>query len=100
MMAWTPIQIGIAQGSVLGWAVLCFSMAYRLLGFADLTVEGSLALGAGTYAILVRQGFPVSQCLLLALLAGSLAGALTGAIHAYFRVNQFLAGIIVVAISF
>jgi putative ABC transport system permease protein len=96
----SSIQIGLAQGAILGWAVLCFSVAYRLLGFADLTVEGSLAFGAGAYAMLLRLGAPLPVCVFIALIAGSAAGALTGIIHAYFKVNQFLAGIIVVAISF
>ncbi len=82
-------------------AVLTFALAFRLLGFPDLTVEGSVPLGAATYAVsVVHLGAPPGLAVLLACLAGAAAGATTAGLHVRFGVNKFLAGIIIVSIVY
>jgi len=95
-----PLDIGLVMGLLLAWAVLGLALAFRLLDFPDLTVEGSLPLGAATFAVLHKAGVPLGVSILGALLAGGLCGALTGLIFVRFRLNKFLAGIVVVAISY
>ena len=82
------------------WAVLSFAIAFRLIHFPDLTVEGSMPLGAAVFAVSVRSGLPLPLALILAMSAGAAAGALTAMLHTRFRVNPFLAGIIVVSIIY
>jgi putative ABC transport system permease protein len=95
-----PLDIGLVMGLLLAWAVMALAMAFRLLNFPDLTVEGSLPLGAAVYAILQKSGMPMSVAMLCAVLSGGIAGALTGFIHVRFKLNKFLTGIIVIAITY
>lgn len=95
-----PVQIGIVQGLLLSWSVLGFALAYRILGFPDLTVEASVPLGGGIFALLARAGWPIWSSIPMALFGGLVAGTLTALVHLRFRVNKFLAGIIVVAIFY
>jgi putative tryptophan/tyrosine transport system permease protein len=100
-MTWlTPLDIGLVMGLLLSWAVLGFGLAFRLFGFPDLTVEGSLPLGAGVYAVLIMKGLPMGMALIVACAAGALAGALTAFLHVRFSVNKLLAGVIVLAICY
>lgn len=100
-MTWTiPIEIGITQALLLVWVVLAFSLAYRVFGFPDLTIEGSLPLGAAVYAVVVRAGMPLTAAIVAAVTVGAVVGATTGTLHTRFGVNKFLSGIIVVAISY
>lgn len=95
-----PIDIGLSTGLLFAWAVLALAIAFRLLNFPDLTIEGSLALGGAVFAILIKTGSPYLVAMTLAILAGMLSGALTAFLHVTFRMNKFLAGIIVVAIDY
>lgn len=100
-MSWlVPLDIGIVMGLLLAWAVLALALGFRLLDFPDLTVEGSLPLGASVFAVLHKGGLPMLISTLCALLAGGAAGALTGFLYVRFKLNKFLAGIIVVAITY
>lgn len=95
-----PLDIGLVMGLLMAWAVLALALGFRLLDFPDLTLEGSLPLGAAVFTVFLKGGSPMFVSVLIAMIAGGLAGALTGYLHVRFRVNKFLAGIIVVAISY
>jgi len=100
-MSWiVPLDIGLVMGLLLAWAVLALALGFRLLDFPDLTVEGSLPLGAAVFAVLYKGGVPMPLSIICALLAGAAAGALTGFLYVRFRLNKFLAGIIVIAITY
>jgi len=100
-MSWlVPLDIGLVMGLLLAWAVLALTLGFRLLNFPDLTVEGSLPLGAAVFAVLHRGGLPMPVSMGCALLAGAAAGALTGFLYVRFKLNKFLAGIIVIAIAY
>lgn len=100
-MGWlVPLDIGVTMGLLLAWAVLALALAFRLLSFPDLTVEGTLPLGSAVFAILLKDGMPLWAAVALALFSGAAAGALTAYLHLRFRLNKFLSGIIVVAITY
>lgn len=88
------------MGLILAWPVLAFAGAFRLLAFPDLTLEGSLPTGAAVCAVALLHGWPILVAIIVAMIAGACLGALTAAIHVRLHVNKFLAGIIVVAISY
>lgn len=52
------------------------------------------------FAVLLRHGMPLPVAALGAIATGAAAGALTAYLHVRFRLNKFLAGIIVVAITY
>jgi len=100
-MTWVlPLDIGLVMGLILAWPVLAFAGSFRLLGFPDLTLEGSLPTGAAVYAVAILNNWSLPTAIIAAMIAGACLGALTAIIHLQFRVNKFLAGIIVVAISY
>lgn len=71
----------LEQGLLYGFLVLGVFITFRVLDFPDLTVDGSLVLGAATSAILVTHGVHVALATLAGVLAGALAGVVTGGIH-------------------
>ena len=75
--------------------VLGVYITYRLMDIADLTVDGSFALGACVCAVLVvnKQVDPV-VALLVSAMAGLAAGAVTGILHTVFEIPAILAGIL------
>lgn len=70
-------------------------ITYKILDFADITVDGSFTLGAAVSAILITSGMNPFLSLFFATLAGAAAGAVTGLIHTKMKVNGLLAGILV-----
>ena len=63
----------IAQGIIWGLMALGVFITFKLLNFADLTVDGSFATGGAVTAIMLVNGFPVWITIIFALLAGLLA---------------------------
>ena len=64
---------GIAQGLIWGIMALGVYMTYRMLGLADLTVDGSLATGGAVCIMLVLAGWNPQLALLISFIAGVLA---------------------------
>ena len=85
---------GIAQGLIWGIMALGVYMTYRMLGLADLTVDGSLATGGAVCIMLVLAGWNPQLALLIAFIAGVLAGLITGFLHTKLGIPDILAGIL------
>ncbi|MFA4838071.1 MAG: ABC transporter permease [Candidatus Neomarinimicrobiota bacterium] len=85
----------ITQG--LGYAFLALGvyLTFRVLKFADMTVDGSFVTGASVTAILIINGVHPLLAMLAAIVVGSLFGMLTGLIHTKFKVDPLLASILV-----
>lgn len=88
------LQSGIAQGLL--WAILTVGVyiTFRLLDFADLTIEGTFPLGAAVTAVLINKGLNPFLVVLIALLVGSLAGLITGVLHTVCKIPAILSGIL------
>ncbi len=84
----------VAQGLLWGIMALGVYITFRLLNFADLTVDGSFATGGAVTVMLVVAGFPVPVALLVAVLAGLVAGMITGLLHTALGIPPILAGIL------
>lgn len=84
----------VAQGILWGIMVLGVYITYKLLDIADLTVDGSFALGGSVCAVLVVAGVDPLIAVVAAMLAGMLAGAVTGFLHTVFEIPAILAGIL------
>ena len=84
----------VSQGILWGIMVLGVYITYKLLNIADLTVDGSFALGGSVCAVLVVAGVDPLIAVAAAMLAGMLAGAVTGFLHTVFEIPAILAGIL------
>ncbi|MFR8957180.1 MAG: ABC transporter permease [Collinsella intestinalis] len=84
----------VSQGILWGIMVLGVYITYKLLDIADLTVDGSFALGGSVCAVLVVAGVDPLIAVAAAMLAGMLAGAVTGFLHTVFEIPSILAGIL------
>lgn len=84
----------IAQGMIWGIMALGVYITFRLLDFADMTVDGSLALGAAVSVMLIRGGVHPVVALPFAFLAGMLAGLITGFLNTALGIPGILAGIL------
>ena len=84
----------VSQGILWGIMVLGVYITYKLLDIADLTVDGSFALGGSVCAVLVVAGVDPLVAIIAAMLAGMLAGAVTGFLHTVFEIPAILAGIL------
>ena len=69
-------------------------LTYRILDVADLTVDGSFALGGCTCAALITAGLNPYLSLIVAIFAGMLAGFVTGILHTKCQIPAILAGIL------
>lgn len=88
----------IQSGATLGviWAIMALGLyiTYRVLNYADMTVDGSLTLGGAISAVYVAAGMQPLQAILLATLGGMIAGTVTGILHTKFKIPDLLAGIL------
>lgn len=69
-------------------------ITYRLLNIADLSVDGTFALGGCTLAALITAGVNPWIALVAAAAAGAAGGLLTGFLHTKCRIPAILAGIL------
>ena len=84
----------IAQGMIWGVMALGVYITFRLLDFADLTVDGSIATGAAGSVMLIRAGVSPIATLPIAFLAGALAGMVTGLLNTALGIPGILASIL------
>lgn len=88
------MQSGATLGIIWGIMALGLYLTYRVLNYADLTVDGSLTLGGAISAVYVAAGVQPIIAILLATIGGMLAGAVTGFLHTKLRIPDLLAGIL------
>lgn len=84
----------VAQGIIWGIMALGVYITFRILDFADLTVDGSLATGGAVAVMLIRGGMNPALALIFAFLAGMAAGFVTGILHTVFGIPGILASIL------
>ena len=85
----------VAQGLLWGLMALGVFITFRLLDFADMTCDGSFALGGCVSAVFtVSMGMNPFFTLIIALAAGMVAGAVTGFLHTKLKIPAILAGIL------
>ncbi len=85
----------IAQGLIWGLMAIGLYITYKVLDFADLTVDGSMVTGAVVFAALfITNGVNIWVALLVATLAGAIAGLMTGVFHTIMGIPPILAGIL------
>jgi putative ABC transport system permease protein len=84
----------IEQGLVYGIMVIGVYLTFRILDFPDLTVDGSLPLGASISAVSITNGINPFLSLLFALMGGFAAGVVTAVLNTKFKILHLLASIL------
>ncbi|KLU60854.1 ribose ABC transporter permease protein [Peptococcaceae bacterium CEB3] len=93
-MSWQVLSGTLEQGLMYAIMVLGVYLSFRVLDYADLSVDGSFTLGAATAATLIYAGFNPWLATGLASLGGLAAGAFTGLLHTKFKITPLLSGIL------
>ncbi|NLK61117.1 MAG: ABC transporter permease [Treponema sp.] len=88
------IQGIVIEGLVFGIMALGVFITFRVLDFADLTVDGSFPLGSAVMAMLLTAGVNPFFAMVAAFATGGVAGAVTAVIHSKLKIPGLLAGIL------
>ncbi len=81
-------------GLILALLSLGMLISFRIIRFTDITVDGSITLGASLTAVLIMSGWSPWLATLVAFLAGMMAGSITGILYTRFKIQEILAGIL------
>ncbi|MCM5560254.1 ABC transporter permease [Pleomorphomonas sp. JP5] len=87
---WGAVELGL----VYAFVALGVYLAFRVLDFPDLTVDGTFPLGAAVTAVLIMAGVNPWVSAFVAMLAGALAGLVTAALNVRFKILNLLASIL------
>ncbi|MBR2502519.1 MAG: ABC transporter permease, partial [Oscillospiraceae bacterium] len=92
-------MINIILGAVslgLLWAIMTTGvfLTYRVLDYADLSVEGSIVMGAAIVAKLITGGVNPIIATVCAFAGGLAAGVVTGLLNTKLKIPSLLAGIL------
>jgi len=95
----------IIQGAIslgLLWSLMAIGvfMTFRILKMPDLSVEGTVILGAATAARLISDGHNPFLATLFAALVGSIGGFVTGFLHTKLKIPPILSGILTMVASY
>ncbi len=88
------VATSLEQGLVFGIMALGVYIAFKVLDFPDLTVDGSFPLGAAVASIHIYNGGNPFLALLLAAAAGMAAGYITGLLNTRVKIIGLLASIL------
>ena len=85
----------VSQGLLWGIMALGVYITFKILDFADMTCDGSFALGGCVSAVFVVSfHWNPYLSLIAALVAGGIAGAVTGLLHTKLKIPAILSGIL------
>ncbi len=81
-------------GLILAALTMGMLISFRMLRFTDITVDGSLTLGASVAAVTIVNGWSPWLATLLAVFLGAVAGMFTGLLYTRFKIQMILSGIL------
>lgn len=87
---WGAVELGL----VFAFVSIGVFLAFRVLDFPDLTVDGSFPLGAAVTAVLITVGVNAWAAAGVAMVAGGAAGLVTAFLNVRFRILNLLASIL------
>ncbi|CAN7183638.1 hypothetical protein Brsp04_03044 [Brucella sp. NBRC 12952] len=87
---WGAVELGL----VFSFVAIGVYLAFRVLDFPDLTVDGSFPLGAAVTGVLILAGWNPWLSAGFAMIAGSIAGLVTATLNVRFKILNLLASIL------
>lgn len=88
-------KVTLEEGFMYAIMALGVYITYSILDFPDLSVDGTMPMGAIVTAVLILAGVNPWLCLAFSFAAGALAGCVTGLLHVKLRIRPLLCGILV-----
>src|SRR5574344_2990490 len=88
------MQGAVSQCVLWGIMTLGVYLTFRILNIADMTCDGSFALGGSVSAALIVHRVDPLRSLVIAFAAGMIAGLVTGLLHTKLKIPEILAGIL------
>ncbi len=87
---WGAVELGL----IYGFVAVGVYLAFRVLDFPDLTVDGSFPLGAAIAAVTITAGWDPWLACLLAAFGGAACGIVTAFLNVRFGILNLLASIL------
>lgn len=87
---WGAVELGL----VFAFVAIGVYLAFRVLDFPDLTVDGSFPLGAAVTGVLILGGMNPWIAAAIAMIAGAAAGLVTATLNVRFKILNLLASIL------
>ena len=84
----------VSLGLVWGIMAIGVYITFKVLDIADMTVDGTFAMGGCIVASTVASGWNPIFSTLFAILCGMAAGLVTGILHTKLKIPAILAGIL------
>ena len=81
-------------GLIYSLVAFAIYLSFRVINFADLTVDGSFPLGAAVMAVSLNNDINILLSMVFAILSGALAGVITGYLNVKYKIMEILAGIL------
>jgi len=96
----TLILTSIEQGLIFSVLAIGVTITFKILDFADMSVEGTFPFGAFLFAKLISGGFTPLTSTLLSFVFGTLAGLLTYTLNIKLKIKALLSGILLATILY
>ena len=88
-------KVTLEEGFMYAILAMGVYITYSILDFPDLSVDGTMPLGAVVTGVLIMHGVNPWRCILISFALGAVAGAVTGVLHIKFKIRDLLCGILV-----
>lgn len=89
------LRVTLEEGLMYALLAIGVYITYSILDFPDLSVDGTMPMGAIISAVLILHGVNPWLCLVITFLLGMACGAVTGLLHVKLHIRPLLCGIIV-----
>lgn len=89
------LRVTLEEGLMYALLAIGVYITYSILDFPDLSVDGTMPMGAIAAAVLIIHGVNPWLCLLITFALGMACGAVTGLLHVKLHIRPLLCGIIV-----
>lgn len=96
----TLLLTSIEQGLIFSVLAIGVTITFKILDFADMSVEGTFPMGAFIFARLITSGLNPLTSTILSFLFGTLAGLITYTLNIKLKIKALLSGILTMTILY
>lgn len=89
------IKVTLEEGFMYAILAMGVYITYSILDFPDLSVDGTMPLGAISTGLLILHGINPWIALILSFILGAIAGFITGILHVKLNIRPLLCGILI-----